>query len=151
MWFVQQSNVKCSMPLLKSIIHFIKIVPCIPYTRNQKHGNEFDLKEMKGYKNTSFNFFQVSQFVCTKSMRKMSQVCARLIKLEHLYNNGMDNINLFKHLFQWTKLSSKHNIKPFFPRTIDIQMVISFVTCMKVNKFIFLKTTPINSMVIITF
>lgn len=132
-----ESNAKQSMPLLKSIFHVIKIVSCIIYTGDQKHGNEFDVKAMKGSKNTSFNFVQVSLFACTKSIRKMSHACPRLIKLEHLYNNGMDNINLFKELFQWKKLSSNHNIKLFFPRTIDIQLAISFVTCMKVIKFIF--------------
>jgi hypothetical protein len=60
----------------------------------------------------------------------MSHACPRLVKLEHLHNNGMDNINLFKELFQWKKIVFKAQHKTFSPQgplIYNWQLVLSHV------------------------
>jgi hypothetical protein len=68
------------MLLFKFVTNLIKLVSCLPSTKNSKNTNESNLKAIEASKNILCNYAWVNLIVCTKSMTKESHACASLIK-----------------------------------------------------------------------
>ncbi len=77
------------MPLLKFVTHLIKIISCLPFTRDQKDTNELDLKVVKGLRNISCYFIWANLIVWHQindkdilSLYKFNQILLNVQKRE---------------------------------------------------------------------
>lgn len=89
---------KWSMPLLKFMIHFIKIVSWMLSKKYWKYKNELDLKIIKGSKKTSFVIFPKSiQLLASNQWQKVLGLCKFNWNLHDIYMRIQSKFTLWEN------------------------------------------------------